>query len=209
MTELAGPLYPVGLVVAGRACLVVGGGAVAARKVDGLLACGARVTVVAPQVGAPIAARAATGAEALRVERRPYRAGEAASYRLVITATGDPAVDRQVFDDAEAAGVWVNAADQPARCSFTLPAVERRGAVTVAVATDGSSPALASWLRDRLADALPDDLDEIVAVLGCRPRAAAGRVAAPPRTTTGARRSHALTAASRGDDRPPRRGRSR
>ena len=119
MSALAGPLYPVGLVVAGRACLVVGGGAVAARKVDGLLACGARVTVVAPQVGAPIAARAATGAEAFASSGGRTAAGEAASYRLVITATGDPAVDRQVFDDAEAAGVWVNAADQPARCSFT------------------------------------------------------------------------------------------
>ncbi|MCZ7525344.1 MAG: hypothetical protein M5U14_02500 [Acidimicrobiia bacterium] len=68
----------------------------------------------------------------------------------MISATGEPAVTARVVADAEAAGVWVNAADDPARCSVLLPAVLRRGPVTVAVATDGASPALASWLRDRL-----------------------------------------------------------
>ena len=143
----SGPLFPVGLVVAGRRCLVVGGGRIAARKVAQLVACGADVTVVAPDV-VPLAGRPARGR---RRSAAATGAGEAAGYRLVITATGDPAVDQAVFDDAEAAGVWVNAADDPARCSFTLPAVTRQGPVTVAVATDGTSPALAAWLRDRLA----------------------------------------------------------
>jgi uroporphyrin-III C-methyltransferase len=145
-------------VVAGRRCLVVGGGKVAARKVDQLVARGADVTVVAPEVTTALAAR-----DDIVIERRPYRAGEAASYRLVLTATGVREVEQQVFDDAEAAGVWVNAADDPARCSFTLPAVVRRGPVTVAVATDGTSPALATWLRDRLADALPPDVEALAA----------------------------------------------
>lgn len=157
---MTAPLFPVGLVVAGRPCLVVGGGPVAARKAAGLAACGAAVTVVAPAV-----VPAVDGLDGVRVERRPYRRGEAAAYRLVVTATGDRAVDQAVFDDAEAAGVWANSADDPDRCSFTLPAVARRGAVTVAVATGGASPALAAWLRDRLAAALPDGLDAIVAAL--------------------------------------------
>jgi siroheme synthase-like protein len=123
------PLYPVGLVVAGRAVLVVGGGRVAARKAGDLVACGARVTVVAPEVVPVLAERAE-----VTVERRPYRAGEAAGYRLVVTATGDRAVDQQVYDDAEAAGVWVNSADDPERCTFTLPAVVRRDPVVVAMA---------------------------------------------------------------------------
>jgi siroheme synthase-like protein len=139
---------------------VVGGGRVAARKVAALAACGARVTVVAPDVVPSIEAL-----EGVTVARRPYRAGEAAGYRLVITATCDPAVDRAVHDDADAAGVWVNAADDPANCSFTLPAVTRKGPVTVAVATDGTSPALAAWLRDVLADALPDRIEELAAAL--------------------------------------------
>lgn len=154
------PLYPVGLVVAGRPCLVVGGGPVAARKAAGLVACGAAVTVVAPAVVPAVEAL-----DGVIVERRPYRRGEAAAYRLVVTATGDPAVDQAVFADADAAGVWVNSADDPARCSFTLPAVARRGPVTVAVATDGTAPALAAWLRDRLAEALPGDVEALAAAL--------------------------------------------
>jgi precorrin-2 dehydrogenase/sirohydrochlorin ferrochelatase len=110
-----------------------------------LVACGAQVTVVAPEVDDNVLA-----AEGVAVERRPYRAGEAAGYRLVVTATGDRSVDQQVFDDAEAAGVWVNSADDPARCTFTLPAVVRRPPVLVTVATGGHSPALATWLRRRL-----------------------------------------------------------
>jgi siroheme synthase-like protein len=156
-------LYPVGLVVEGRRCLVVGGGPVAARKVVGLLVARADVTVVAPEIGTELADLAARGL--VRVERRAYRRGEAAGYRLVIVATGDPAVAQAVHDDAEAAGVWVNAADDPERCSFTLPAVTRQGPVTIAVATDGTSPALAGWLRDRLAAALPEHLEELAAAV--------------------------------------------
>lgn len=152
-------LYPVGLVVAGQPCLVVGGGTVAGRKIGGLLACGATVTVVAPEAHRAMAVLARDGSIAsiegapLDVQLRPYRAGEAADYRLAIAATGVPAVDGQVFADASAAGVWVNSADDPAHCTVVLPAVHRQGPVTVAVSTGGASPALAAWLRDQLAAA--------------------------------------------------------
>ena len=136
------PQYPVNLILAGRRCLVVGGGRVAAGKVAGLLAAEAEVVVVAPEVVAEIDERAG-----VTVVRRPYRAGEAGDYRLVITATDDPAVNRQVRLDGEARGVWVNSADDPANCSFTLPAVVRQGPIMVTVATGGHSPALATWLR--------------------------------------------------------------
>ncbi len=134
------------LVVAGRACLVVGGGAVAARKVAGLVAAGAVVRGVALAVGPE--------ARALGVpfEERAYRTGDGADCWLIVTATGDPAVNARVAADADAAGVWVNAADDPASCSFTLPAVVRRGPITVAVATDGHSPALARFLAGHVAD---------------------------------------------------------
>jgi precorrin-2 dehydrogenase / sirohydrochlorin ferrochelatase len=148
--------YPVVLRLAGRPVLVVGGGAVAARKVDGLVSAGAQVTVVAPEPCAELAAR-----DDVAVERRRYLRGEVAGYWLVIAATDDPTVQQAVFDDAEERGVWVNAADDPDRCSFILPAVARRGPVIVAVSTQGTSPALASRLRDRLADALPPDVEQI------------------------------------------------
>jgi siroheme synthase-like protein len=151
------PVYPVGLVVAGRRCLVVGGGKVAARKIRGLLQCGAAVTVVAPEAHEAIGVLADEGVISqiegppLDVQIRKYREGEAARFDLVFTATGDVDVDTKVHSDAEEAGVWVNSADDPAHSSFILPAVVRDGPVTVAVSTSGASPALATWLRDRLA----------------------------------------------------------
>src|SRR5438105_1649904 len=108
------PQYPVQLNVAGKRCLVVGGGHVAVRKARGLLAAHADVTMLAPEV------------------------------------VDAPAVNRQVFLDGEAAGIWVNSADDPANCSFTLPAVVRRGPLTITVATAGQSPALTRWLREQL-----------------------------------------------------------
>ncbi len=151
--------YPVNLNVEGRPCLVVGGGTVARRKVEGLLVCGAAVTVIAPVVDASLAALP------VQVERRDYRRGEAGRYRLVITATGDPSVNQAVHEDAEAAGVLVNAADDPARCTFTLPAVARRGPLLVTVSTSGTSPALAAWLRDRFASELGEEYEVLLRLL--------------------------------------------
>jgi siroheme synthase-like protein len=142
--------------LAGVPVLVVGGGEVAARKVAGLRASGALVTVVAPDV-----VPALREDTAVEVRARPYERGDVAGHRLVVTATDDPAVNQAVFDDAERAGIWVNSADDPLRCSFILPAVTRRGPVTVAVGTGGTSPALAGWLRDRLAAALPGCTEEL------------------------------------------------
>ena len=156
------PQYPVQLTVAGRRCLVVGGGRVAVRKAGGLVDAGAVVTVVAPEVRDELAALDIT------VERRPYEPGEAAGYRLVIAATDDPAVNHQVFLDGEANGVWVNSADDPENCSFTLPAVVRRGPITVTVATGGHSPAMASWLRTRLADELGPEYEVLLQLLAER-----------------------------------------
>ncbi len=137
--------YPVNLVLDGRRCLVVGGGRVALRKVEGLLACGARVTVVAPRVDPAL-----RGLPGVVVAERPWQADDMAGMWLVIAATDDPSVNRAVFDEGQRRGVWVNGADDPANCSFTLPSVVRRGDLQVTVSTGGRSPALATWLRRRL-----------------------------------------------------------
>lgn len=149
------PWYPVNLVLEGAPVLVVGGGPVGARKVDGLRAAGANVTLVSPTVTAALALR-----DDVRWHRRTYRRGEVASYRLAISATGVREVDEQIYRDAVAAGVPVNIADVPELCTFTLPAIARRGQVQVAVSTQGRSPALASWVRDQVAQALPDAIAE-------------------------------------------------
>jgi len=153
------PLYPVNLVLTGRPCLVVGGGRVALTKVRGLTDARARVTVVAPEVVPEVAALADV------VELRPYRAGEAAGYRFVIAATGDPQVNQQVYDDGEAAGVWVNSADDPQRCSAILPARVRQGRLTLTVSTGGLSPAVAAWVRERLAREYGPEYDQLVGLL--------------------------------------------
>ena len=141
-------LYPVGLVVTGKRCVVVGGGSVAARKVKGLLVGGAGVVVVAPAICQEIRA---TGVQTLE---RTYRTGDLDGAWLAIAATDDPTVNQNVYIDGEAAGVWVNSADDPKACSFTLPAVLRRGPVSVAVSTSGHSPALGGVAEepDRFAD---------------------------------------------------------
>jgi precorrin-2 dehydrogenase/sirohydrochlorin ferrochelatase len=143
----------------GRECLVVGGGAVGHEKASGLLASGARVTVVAPEISDEVAA--------LPVEllRREYRASDLDGRRLVIAATSVEEVNRRVFADAEERNLFCNVADVPELCSFILPAVHRQGAIVVAVSTGGASPALAQHLRDQFAsqlgpkhESLADDL---------------------------------------------------
>jgi siroheme synthase-like protein len=142
---VADVLYPVNLVLVGRRCVVIGGGEIAARKVDGLVEAGAEVVVIAPEIQPQIRRLG------VRVEERPYRSGDLAGAWLAIAATDDPVVNRAVHDEGEARRVWINAADDPPACSFTLPAVVRQGPVMVTVSTAGHSPALASWLRGQVA----------------------------------------------------------
>lgn len=137
--------YPVSLCLAGQPVLVVGGGPVAARKVEALLRAGAYLTVVSPTAVGAISER-----PDVTWRQRTYQRGEASSYRLVVTATSDATVNAQVAQDCEAANVFVNSADDPANCTFTLPSVVQRGDLQVAVSTGGRSPALARWLRRRL-----------------------------------------------------------
>ncbi len=170
------PLYPVSLDLAGRPVLVVGAGPVAARKLGTLVDCGADITVIAPAVHPSIETLAAES-ERIVVERRPYRPGEAATYRLVLCATGKPTVDGAVAADAEAAGVFVNSADDPLNCSFVLPSVARDGAVSIAVATDGTAPALSAWLRRRIAELVGPGVGTLAALVAeARTRAKASGI---------------------------------
>ena len=154
------PAYPVNLTLAGAGVLVVGGGHVAHRKVSGLLASGARVTVVAPDICDEL--RTLAG---VRLHEREYQRGEVASYRVAVSATGVRAVDEQVHRDAAASGIPVNVADVPELCTFTLPAVVRRGDLQIAVSTNGRSPAFASWLRSQLEQIIDARYGEALSVV--------------------------------------------
>ncbi|GAB4371315.1 MAG: siroheme synthase CysG [Acidobacteriota bacterium] len=138
-------MYPVMLSLTDQPCLVVGGGGVALRKVLGLLEEGARVTVVAPDPVGRIIALAAEGR--LTLERRAYRSPEAGDYRLVLAATDARETNRLVAEDARAAGVWVNVADDPELCDFHLPARVRRGDLQLTVASAGRAPFAVRLIR--------------------------------------------------------------
>jgi siroheme synthase-like protein len=157
-----GAYYPVSLDLTDRPVLVVGGGPVAEGKVRGLLAAAARVTVVSPTLTPRLAAWAA--AERIRHRRRAYRARDLAGQRLVLVATDDRAISGRVAAEARARGIWVNAADEPARCDFILPAVIRRGRLVVAVSTGGASPAVARAIREELERYLTRDHAMLVEV---------------------------------------------
>lgn len=169
------PLYPVNLRVAGRRCLVVGGGPVAAQKVAGLLECDAEVHVVAPRVTDVLADLAAAGR--IHVELRPYRPSDLDGCRLVVTATDDPEVNHAVYEAGEAAGIWVNSADDPANCSFTLPSRVRQGPLLVTFGTGGHSPAVARWLQRTYAEEFGSEYVTLIEMLGDERRAirASGR----------------------------------
>jgi uroporphyrin-III C-methyltransferase/precorrin-2 dehydrogenase/sirohydrochlorin ferrochelatase len=148
----AAPFYPAFLKLEGRKVLLVGGGTVAAAKVDGLLAAGALVTVVAPRIDAALARE---GIERLQ---RPFEPQDLDGVWWAVAAA-TPEVNRQVQDAAEARRVFVNAVDDPAHATAYLGGVVRRGDVAIAISTGGRAPALAGLLREAIETMLPPDLE--------------------------------------------------
>lgn len=157
--------YAMALRPAGRSCLVVGGGGVAARKVRSLVEAGAAVTVVAPKLGADLAAEWSTGAS-WTWERRVFATTDVAGRLLVIAATDDRDVNRAVATAATQAGALVNVADDPEAGDFFVPSVVQRGPLQLTVSTGGAAPAVAAAIRRRLEAAFPPEWGEAVALVG-------------------------------------------
>ncbi len=157
-------MLPILLDVRDRPVVVIGGGEVAERKIAALLDAGARVTVVSSEVTDRV--REWSEAGRIRAELRDYRAGDLRGARLAYVATGDAEANRAAREEADAAGVWLNVADEPALCDFFVPAVVRRGDLTIAISTEGASPALAARLRERFERDLGAQYAELVEKLG-------------------------------------------
>jgi len=136
---------PIGISMKNRKCLVVGGGRVARRKVETLIDYEAEITVIAPEIDDKIDYYAEKGL--IKVEKRAYKSPEAALFGLVISASDDNIINRQVHEDCSGAGVPVNVVDNPALCDFIFPAVVRRGCISVTVSSDGKAPFLSGHLR--------------------------------------------------------------
>jgi siroheme synthase-like protein len=156
--------YPVLLELAGRRAVVVGELAVAAGKVEGLLAAGAAVTVVATGPAARLDRLAAE--PGVTVRRRGYRPGDLAGAFLCVAGAADPTLRSAVAAAARATGVLVNVMDDVPNCDFAAPAVVRRGDLVVAVGTGGRAPALASRLRAELGERFGPEWAELVDLVG-------------------------------------------
>ncbi|MGQ9831831.1 MAG: siroheme synthase CysG [Thermochromatium sp.] len=146
-------LLPIFLDMQGRPCLVVGGGTTAARKVSNLLRAGAVVTVVSPELCEALARKVESGS--LRHEARCFVPDDIMGQRLVIAATDDRAVNRQIAQLANEADIPVNVVDDPDACTFVLPSIVDRSPVTIAVSSGKKSPVLARLLRTRLEALIP------------------------------------------------------
>jgi precorrin-2 dehydrogenase / sirohydrochlorin ferrochelatase len=133
---------------------------VALSKVTGLLDAGAAVTVLAPNVRNEIRALP------VAILARPYQQGDCDGFAVVLAATGDRRIDAAIYAECQRAGTLVNAADNPTACSFYLPALLRTGDLSVAISTAGASPAIASWVRDRMGALLGEHFGDVVDIVG-------------------------------------------
>ncbi len=156
--------YPVNLDITGKQCLVVGAGRVGTRKITGLLACDAKVIVVSINASTRVRALAQDGA--IIYHDRAYGEEDLKSVFLVIGATNNNALNRQIYKDACKRQLLCNIADQPALCNFILPAVVRRGDLVVSVSTSGKSPAVAKRLRRELEAVYGDEYAILLKLMG-------------------------------------------
>jgi siroheme synthase-like protein len=139
----------------GRNCVVIGGGEVGLEKVEGLLACDADVTLVAPDAHPELAQLALEGS--IRWERREYRPEDLDGCLIAIAATADTDVNIRVFEDAEERAMLVNVVDVPPLCNFILPAIVRSGPLAIAISTAGASPALAKRMKREIGELFGDE----------------------------------------------------
>lgn len=155
--------YPIFLDIEKRRCLVVGGGEVAQRKVESLLQCDARVTVVSPRLTEALTDLKESGA--IEVHLRTYRDGDTNGAALVIAATDDNGVNMNVSREATIAGIPVNVVDDPDKSTFIVPSLFKRGSVSIAVSTGGKSPALARRMRVELEKTFPAEFAQLADLL--------------------------------------------
>jgi len=156
--------YPVFLDLRGRQVLVVGAGPVAERKVESLLAVGAAITVVAPDLTATL--EDLVNSNKIQLRRRRFQESDLEGMFLVISATNVPVVQDQIAATARARNIPINTVDQPALCDFIVPAVLRKGDVVLALSTSGKSPVLAAALRAKLDTVITDNVARAAQVLG-------------------------------------------
>jgi precorrin-2 dehydrogenase / sirohydrochlorin ferrochelatase len=157
-------LYPIFLKLAGRLCLVVGGGAVAYRKAESLSSCGATLRIVAQKISDETRTRFGNTDEIIE---REYQPADLDGCILAIAATDNPSVNTQVARDCRVHGILVNSVDDPDNCDFYVPAVVRKGDIQIAISSGGASPALSGWIRREIENLLTDRLAQGMEIIAC------------------------------------------
>jgi siroheme synthase-like protein len=158
------PFYIACLKLTGRKCLVVGGGDVGLEKVEGLLACGGSVSLLAPEAHPELQALAEEGS--IEWDRREYAGPEDLEGAfMVIAATNDSAVHIGVYYAAEKRALLANVVDVPPLCNFILPAIVRTGPLAIAISTAGASPALAKRMKREISDLFGEDYARLAVML--------------------------------------------
>src|SRR5438067_5616883 len=158
------PLYIACLRLAGRRCVVIGGGPIGLEKVEGLLACDADVTLIAPDAQPELVQLALEGS--IRWEQREYEPDDLDGALIAIAATDDTDLNVRVFEDAEARSMLVNVVDVPPLCNFILPAIVRTGPLAVAISTAGASPALAKRMKREIGELFGEPYAQLAVILG-------------------------------------------
>lgn len=143
------PYYPIFLDLNDQPCLVIGGGFIAERKVESLLNAQGHVNLISPTLTSQL--QTWVSEQRITVQQRPYQLGDMQGFALVFAATSDEALHRQIADEAKAAGIFLNVVDRPALCSFIVPAIVSQGDLSIAISTNGTSPAMAKKIRQELA----------------------------------------------------------
>jgi len=156
--------YPIHLDIQNKNCLVVGGGGVGTRKVETLLKCGANVTVVSPAISQRL--RNLAESARLTLKPRPYRTEDIEGMFLVIGASDDETLNRQISSDADRRNTLCNIADQPEKCNFILPSIVRRDDLVITISTSGRSPALAKKLRKKLERRFGPEYGDFLKLMG-------------------------------------------
>jgi len=156
--------YPVSLDILNRKCLVVGGGSVGTRKVLTLLDCGAIVTVVSPDINEKLLELAGNGS--ITWKKRSYLTSDLDTIFLVIGASDDEELNRQISADAEKLNMLCNIADRPDVCNFILPSIVNRGDLVISISTSGKSPAFAKKLRKELEKQFGVEYIEFLRLMG-------------------------------------------
>ena len=156
--------YPIYLQIHDQPCVVIGGGKIAEGKAQGLLAAGARVTVISPDL-TPHLRELARRSEIRHIARR-YQPGDLAGAFIVICATDQIETNHQVWQEASAQGQLVNVVDDPPRCNFIAPAILRKGDLTISISTGGKAPALAVRLKERLQREIGPEYERFLELVG-------------------------------------------